>query len=253
MVMRNRDAWLAAIAAALGISEEACKHDAAPQAQAVASASASVAASAPSASADTMPSATASASAAPSASASVAAIKPVPNPLGTVDPMSGLCGASVQNQLNQLTTNGSCGVSTYQPGTIGSGGIGSLNTIGHSNACGAPGHPSPMPTTSSPRAEVTLNVTGGAAGDDHIATNLRPRFRACANQALRSDPSEQGKIVVSVKIAANGEVSSADVASNSGISAASAQCMARMLRNAQFPAGAARTINVAIAQTKQSP
>jgi len=257
-MMRNRDAWLAAIAAAMGISEEACRRDAAPQAQQVVSAAASssvmVAATAPSASADTTPSATASASAiasaAPSASTSTTTIaKPSASDAAKLRELSqAICGAVPQNVFN-----GSCGVSNSRPGTIGSGGIGSLNTIGHSNACGAPGNVPFSSTSNATRAEVALIVGGGAAGDDHVATNLRPRFRACANQALRQDPSQQGKLVITVKIGANGEVASADVASNQGLSPASAQCMVRMVKNAQFAAGAARTLTIAIAQTKQSP
>lgn len=229
--MRSRDAWLAAIAATLGISEEACRREAAPQIQQVASAAAAsssapvIAATAPSASADTTATATASviASAAPSASVpSIAKVSPS-DQAKLLEISQAICGA-VPRQ-NVLLQNGACGAIGTQPNS---------------------------PTTS-PRAEITLFVSGGAAGDDHVATNLRPRFRACANQALMQDPSQQGKLVIIVKIAANGEVTSADVASNAGLSPASAQCMTRMVKNAQFPAGAARTLDVAINQTKQSP
>ena len=249
--MRNRDAWLAALAATLGISEEACRREAAPQVQQVASAASSsapvVVETAPSASADIAPSATASAiaSAAPSASAS-AVVKPKidTNPFANVDPIQGICGASME-------PIGSCGVSTYRPGMIGTAaGIGSIG-LGHSNACGAPGNrPS---TNTSARAEIALSVNGGTAGDDHVATNLRPRFRACANQALAADPSMQGKVVLVVKIGANGLVDTSDVASNNGVSTAAAQCMARIAKNTIFPSGAARTLTIAINQTKQSP
>ncbi|HEY2370889.1 MAG TPA: AgmX/PglI C-terminal domain-containing protein, partial [Polyangiaceae bacterium] len=165
-------------------------------------------------------SATPNATAAPNASALLAILsKPAPQD------MQGICGASVQNQLQKVPGNGACG------------------------GVGAP----LQPQTAHPAAVVNVSLTSGAAGDDHVAAALRPRFRNCANQALAQDPSQQGKLVIAAAVAANGEVTTTAVASNTGLSGNSAQCMARIVRNAQFPAGAARTIMIAVVQTKQSP
>jgi hypothetical protein len=243
--MRSREAWLAGFAAVLGISEEACRRETAPQAHEVASATASATASAPvvaqvapseTASAETVPSATASA--APSASASVAPIVMTPQ-----DITHTICGARPQNIV---PFNASCGA-IGMPTTLGVGsGIGP-----HNNACGATVNPSR--TTSAPQAVIAVNIVNGAPGDDRVAASLRPRFRACGNQALAQDPTQQGKLVVSAAIAANGDVNAVTIDSNSGLSASSAQCMLRAVRNASFPTGTARKIQIVIVQTKQSP
>jgi hypothetical protein len=253
--MRTRDAWLAAIAAALGISEDACRHDAAPQLQQVASAAASsiapiIALTAPSASADVAPSAStnaiASASATPNATAApnasaLLAILSKQAPTTMPQDMQAICGASVQTRRQNIPGNGSCGAIPSN-----------MNRFPGNGSCGGVGAPL-QPQTAHPAAVVSVSLTSGAAGDDHVAAALRPRFRNCANQALAQDPSQQGKLVIAAAVAANGEVTTAAVASNTGLSGNSAQCMARIVRNAQFPAGAARTIMIAIVQTKQSP
>ncbi len=252
--MRNREAWLAAIATALGISEEACRRDAAPQVQQVASAASSIAPVV----AETAPSASAVASAAPSASGSVASlVKPAPSMTPQQQLMQAICGASVQNQLQNMPANGICGVSVNPPnrlpGNLSCGATVNTGRIPGGGSCGGIGAPPQQQGTRGVTAVVNVSLTGGASGDDHVAASLRPRFRACANQALAQDPSQQGKLVIVAVIAANGEVTNSNVSNNTGLSGSSAQCMARMVRNAQFPAGAVRTITVAIVQTKQSP
>ena len=256
--MRNRDAWLAAIAAALGISEEACRRDAAPQVQQVATPASSsvsvVAATAPSASADIAPSATAVASAAPSASASAAVVKPLTSAQTLQELSHAICGAVAQNTL-QL--NAACGgtaqVLQQMPGN-GSCGAMPQNRIPGGGACGGIGAPQQQGTgVRGPTAVIAVTVTGGATGDERVVNVLRPRMRACANQALSQDPSQQGKLLVTVTVAANGDVQKADITNNAGLSAASAQCMLRGVKNATFPAGAVRTLTLAIVQTKQSP
>lgn len=243
--MRNRDAWLAAIATALGISEEACRRDAATQVQPVATVAAS-AASAPSvaASVEIAPSAsvatTTTASVAPSASASVAIVaKPAPTQAPNLQELSqAICGAVPQNMRNA-----SCGATTQ-----------TLRIPPGNGACGGSVGPGPSANpVRGPTAVIAVSLTGGASGDEHVATNFRPRFRACANQALAQDPSQQGRLVIVAAIGTNGDVRTADVSTNSGLSASSAQCMLRMVKNAQFPAGAARTVTLVINQTKQSP
>jgi hypothetical protein len=105
----------------------------------------------------------------------------------------------------------------------------------------------------SPSAVVTVSLAGGAAGDDRLTAILRPRFRACANHGLAQDPSMQGKLIVTAAISATGDVTKADIATNQGLSPSTAECMLRGVKNAQFAAGAVRTVTVVIVQTKQSP
>ncbi len=226
--MRSRDAWLAVFAAALGVSEEACKRageDAPIAVHDVPSATTStsiVAASEPSASAEPASSASVVASASPSASASaVASAKPVPKPSSTDLQMlalsNAICGAVPQRNLNA--------------------------------SCGGSANPQ---TVQGPTADVQLHVQNGAAGDDRVVASLRPRFRSCANNGLKQDPNMQGKLVITATIAANGEVTSTSIAQNSGLLDSVAQCMSRGARNASFPAGAVRTIQIFVTQVKQS-
>jgi hypothetical protein len=236
--MRSRDAWLAVFAAALGVSEEACKRDVkdavvhdAPSASA--SAVAMVAATAPSASAEPTPAlsapASASASAAPSASAPAAHATAKP----TTDPAELARAIAIADAVN------------HSPNTIGTGTIG----LGHMNAsCGASASCGATVQRHSPIANVSTNVSNGAAGDERVVASMRPRLRACVNQGLQQDPSMHGKVVLRVSIAANGEVTSSSVAQNNGLSDGTAQCMARALRNSTFEArsGSARSIDVTV-------
>ncbi len=234
--MRSRDAWLAVFAAALGVSEDACKRegkDAPPAVHDVPSATTSAivaAAAPPSASAEPAPSASAvaSASAAPSASA-VASAKPVPKPseLQLLGISNAACGAVVpRNDLQNLQQ------------------IGRVNP-----SCGATANPE---TVRGPIAEVQVHVQNGAAGDDRVVVSLRARFRTCANNGLKQDPTMQGKLVISASIAANGEVTTTSIAQNTGLSEPVAQCMSHGVRNATFPAGAARTVQIVVNQSKQN-
>jgi hypothetical protein len=151
--------------------------------------------------------------------------------------MSAICGAVPQNMMNA-----SCGASPQL-----------LRIPPGNGACGGVGAPPPQNTLRSPNAVIAVNITGGAAGDERVVAMLRPRFRACANHALAINPTEQGKLVVTATVSASGDVTNATITTNGGLSEASAQCMLRGVKVAQFPAGAARTVTVAIAQTKQSP
>jgi hypothetical protein len=105
----------------------------------------------------------------------------------------------------------------------------------------------------SPTAVVQTTVTGAATpGDERVVLSARPRLRACANQALAQDPSQQGTLVVSISVAANGDVTTATVTRNGGLNAQSAACMSGVMRRLSFDAGGARMLTVTIAQTKQS-
>ncbi len=79
-------------------------------------------------------------------------------------------------------------------------------------------------------------ATVAVANADRVVAGLRPGFRACYNQGLNSDPGMSGKVMISAKIAPNGEVASADGTQNTGLSAGVVQCLLRKVRNAQFDA-----------------
>jgi hypothetical protein len=211
--MRTREAWLAAMAAVLGVSDGACKKDDSVDAPAAvrevpsASASASVAATAPSESASTE--VAASASVAPSASV-VASATP--------------------------TVTG-----------IGLGNIGTLGTIGH-GACGL-AHVNPAcgarASNQEPTTNVNLQLIGSDSADDRrvVQTNLRARMRACANNAAKNDPNIQGSGVLELAIDAHGAVTRVDSPAGN-LPESALGCMKTGAHSVKFAEGAARTIRV---------
>lgn len=88
---------------------------------------------------------------------------------------------------------------------------------------------------------------------DRVIAGLRPRFRQCYNTGLQSDPSMAGKVVITAKVGPNGEVSSADVSQNTGLSQGVASCIARVVKNATFsaPGGGGSTLNIPVTFVQQ--
>jgi hypothetical protein len=87
---------------------------------------------------------------------------------------------------------------------------------------------------------------------DRVIASLRAGFRSCYQQGLGQDPTMSGKVVISAKVGPNGEVSSADVASNTGLSASVASCIARKVRNAQFTGnGQGSTLQIPVTFVQQ--
>jgi hypothetical protein len=235
----GREAWLAAITAALGLAE-GCHHDAdnGPAAvREVASIGSTVVAEAqapavaPSASTEV-----AAASSTASVVASTSATPPTFAPKQEVlQHSNAICGASIQS--NNL--NASCGGSVANPLATGIGRI--------SNAsCGATAQPLNAPI----RAEVTTHVNGGDANDQRAIAQIHPRLRACATRALSQNPGETGTMRIIVSVAVSGDVTNITVASNGGVSAATSACMTNMLRRVQFSTGSTRQLEIAVTQTR---
>ncbi len=204
--MRSREAWLAAIAATLGVSD-ACKRDATNAPAAVrevpsVSASASVAASAPSETASTDP----IASAVPSTSASTASTASAKPP-------------DLRNVGGIGTGHGACGFRVNP-------------------ACGAVARPQePTPT-------VNVQLFGGLGNDNAIAqSQLRSRMRTCAINGAKQDPNEQGDVQLQLDIDAHGTVTNVR-SPGTRLGASTTQCMQRAARAITFAEGTARTLNV---------
>jgi hypothetical protein len=215
----SADAWLAAIAAALGVSDVACSRDStnAPAAVREVTSVALVDSVAAIETASAAPSAMDTASAAPSTVAS-----------------GGVGG--------RHETPASCGA-------IGT--IGHLNEIRNmpitQQACGAP-----APRNVGPRAVIAAKVTGATGIDERVVGAARPRLRLCANKGLQNDPNETGKAVVTVVIGPNGDVTSSTLTSASGLAATTTACMAAVFRNVTFQ-NAAHSVVVTIVQTHEAP
>jgi len=88
---------------------------------------------------------------------------------------------------------------------------------------------------------------------DRVIAGLRARFRSCYQQGLNSDPSMAGKVLISAKVGPNGEVSSADVAQNTGLSPTVASCIAGVVKRATFsaPGGGGSTLQIPVTFVQQ--
>ncbi|MDB4936336.1 MAG: putative abductin-like protein [Labilithrix sp.] len=84
---------------------------------------------------------------------------------------------------------------------------------------------------------------------DVVVAGLRNRFRSCYQTGLLSDSTMAGKVVISAKVGPNGEVTSADIASISGLSPSVGQCIAGVVKRATFNApggGGGSTLNIPV-------
>jgi hypothetical protein len=88
---------------------------------------------------------------------------------------------------------------------------------------------------------------------DRVVAGLRGRFRNCYQTGLNSDPSMSGKVVISARVGPNGEVSSADVAQNTGLSPGVAACIAGVVKRATFsaPGGGGSTLQIPVTFVQQ--
>ncbi|AKV01732.1 putative abductin-like protein [Labilithrix luteola] len=88
---------------------------------------------------------------------------------------------------------------------------------------------------------------------DRVIAGLRARFRSCYQQGLNSDPSMSGKVIISAKVGPNGEVSSADVSQNTGLSPTVASCIANVVKRATFsaPGGGGSTLQIPVTFVQQ--
>jgi TonB family protein len=86
-----------------------------------------------------------------------------------------------------------------------------------------------------------------------IRSQIHPGAKRCYQKGLESDPTQSGRIVILIKVSPSGEVDSASVASNSGISPAVAACITGTARRAKFdpPGASGSTISVPFNFVKQ--
>ncbi len=154
-------------------------------------------------------------------------------------------GAGVSNTGGNL--NLGSGGAPVQGGRGGSGlaGIGGSTTGGANTGAGT------GRDVGGPKGDAQIGGTSATVpvnNAERVVAGLRAKFRSCYNTGLQSDPTMQGSVTISAKIAPNGEVSSADIASNNGLSSTVASCIARAVRNANFdaPGGTGSTINIPV-------
>jgi hypothetical protein len=86
-----------------------------------------------------------------------------------------------------------------------------------------------------------------------IRSQIHPGAKRCYQRGLETDPTQSGRIVILIKVSPSGEVDSASVASNSGLSASVAACITGTARRAKFdaPGAGGSTISVPFNFVKQ--
>jgi hypothetical protein len=67
-----------------------------------------------------------------------------------------------------------------------------------------------------------------------IRSQIAPGAKACYQRGLAQDPTQQGKVVIFIKVGPSGEVETASPSSNTGLSATVASCIASVARRARF-------------------
>lgn len=92
-----------------------------------------------------------------------------------------------------------------------------------------------------PKFDMTTNPEGPhGTGDPAIEgaiARLRPSFRSCyVRKGLDVDPTMEGKLVIDIKIAPNGDVDDVKKVDGSGLSSAVEQCIIERAHNASFNA-----------------
>ncbi len=129
-------------------------------------------------------------------------------------------------------------------------GHGSLRDLGVTHATGADSHGTER-QVEGPRFNLTIeplpppNLQGG----ERAIARLRPSYRACyVNKGLSRDPSMAGKIVLSIRVAPNGDVAGVQKVAGSGLSSEVEQCIILRTHNAEFdaPGGSGATLQVPI-------
>jgi TonB family protein len=100
----------------------------------------------------------------------------------------------------------------------------------------------------------STTATVAVANAGAVVAGLRAGFRSCYNSGLNVDPTMSGRVMLSVKISPNGEVSGVDPSGNTGLSDQVVQCLVRKVRNAQFdaPGPTGSTLQIPITFVQQA-
>ena len=104
-----------------------------------------------------------------------------------------------------------------------------------------------------PTGAVQLSVAA-SAGDvpdvERVLAGARGRMRHCYQKGLDSDPTMRGKVALTVRVAPNGEVMTADVTMNQGLSSVVASCAAAVTRRMRFsPTSSGASATLVISST----
>lgn len=134
----------------------------------------------------------------------------------------------------------------------GVGGKGGLGGIGGGTGGSGTGAGAGKETAvAGPKGDISMGATSMSVpvnNAERVIAGLRGKFKSCYQRGLSEDPNQSGKATFLVKVGPNGEVSSATVANNAGLSATVTGCIQRALQNAQFdaPGGSGSSLSVPV-------
>jgi outer membrane biosynthesis protein TonB len=159
-------------------------------------------------------------------------------------------GAVAERNVGAVRSNSD--LKTNSGGPIAANKSSGLTTLGPTKTDGTGSLAGHETATAGPMgiANVGIAVTSTPiANADAVVAGLRGRFRSCYQTGLLGDSTMTGKVVVSARVGPNGEVSTADIASISGLSPAVGQCIAGVVRRATFAApsgGGSSTLQIPV-------
>lgn len=135
------------------------------------------------------------------------------------------------------------------PGPVGLAVLGGGQPIPPGTASPGPGGNPNETKVSGPKGDAVLGAHSEStpvANAARVLAGLRPRFRQCYQQGLATDPTMKGNVVLTIRVAPNGDVSTADVAKNTGLSPTVAACLVSAAKRAAFdpPGAAGATLSV---------
>jgi outer membrane biosynthesis protein TonB len=152
-------------------------------------------------------------------------------------------GGGISNLTGGLNLPGGAG-GPIQPGK-GTGDLSSLGggkTIaGDVNTAGTAKRVVPVGTVDTGPASANVPI---ANMESVIRSQIFPAARKCYQRGLENDPNQSGKLIVAIKVDPSGEVSSASVVSNSGLSQQVASCIVSAAKRATFGQNPGGTVQV---------
>ncbi len=98
-------------------------------------------------------------------------------------------------------------------------------------------------------------ATMGPSGDvDRVIATLRPKFKACYQTALNTDPAAEGSVSLVTRISADGHVVDVSAPDKTSMSPALVECLSSVVRAATFPApgGTGSMLRVPVTFSNQS-
>jgi hypothetical protein len=84
-----------------------------------------------------------------------------------------------------------------------------------------------------------------------LRSQFWPRAKRCYQKGLQQDPTQTGKLLVFMRVDPTGEVASASIGSNSGLSVGVSNCITFAARYVKFDAGVGGVFNVALTLERQ--